>query len=78
MLNSSQLEEVAKKIAESIPQGMGSVSSGVQEQIRVVLARSLEKMDLVSREEFDIQTGVLAKTRQKLEKLEEIVSELEK
>ncbi len=78
MLNPSQLEEVAKKIAEMVPQGVGNVPSEVKNQVKVVLSRSLEKMDLVSREEFDIQAGVLAKTRQKLEALEKVVSELEK
>lgn len=78
MLNPSQLEEMAKKIAEIIPQGAGSVPSGIKDQVKVILSRSLEKMDLVSREEFDIQVAVLAKTRQKLEALEKVVSELEK
>ncbi len=78
MLNPSQLEEMAKKIAEIIPQGVGNVPSGIKDQVKVILSRSLEKMDLVSREEFDIQVAVLAKTRQKLEALEKVVSELEK
>lgn len=77
MFNPSQLEEMAKKIAEVIPQGVGAIPSGIQDQVKVVLARSFEKMDLVSREEFDIQAGVLAKTRQKLEALEKCVAELE-
>jgi len=78
MLNASQLEEMAKKIADVIPQGVGGVPSGVQAQVKVILARAFEKMDLVSREEFDIQVAVLAKTRQKLENLEKTVAELEK
>ncbi len=78
MLNPSQLEEMAKKIAEIIPQGVGNVPSGIKDQVKVILSRSLEKMDLVSREEFDVQVAVLAKTRQKLEALEKVVSELEK
>jgi len=78
MLNASQLEEMAKKIAEVIPQGVGGVPSGVQDQVKVILARAFEKMDLVSREEFDIQVAVLAKTRQKLETLEKMVADIEK
>ncbi|MCF6253859.1 MAG: accessory factor UbiK family protein [Thiomicrorhabdus sp.] len=77
MLNASQLEEMAKKIADVVPQGVGGIPSGVQDQVKVVLARTLEKMDLVSREEFDIQVAVLAKTRQKLEALEKMVADLE-
>jgi len=77
MLNANQLEEMAKKLAENIPQGVGKVPTGLQDQIKAILSRSFEKMDLVTRQEFDIQAGVLAKTRSKLEALEKIVSELE-
>jgi BMFP domain-containing protein YqiC len=77
MLNATQMEDMAKKIAEVIPQGLGKIPSGVQDQIKAVLSRSFEKMDLVSRQEFDIQMGVLAKTRAKLEALEKVVAELE-
>lgn len=77
MLNPSQLESVAKKIADAIPQGIGAVPEGVQSQVKAILSSSFEKMDLVSREEFDVQKGVLAKTRAKLEALEKQVAELE-
>jgi len=78
MLNPSQLESVAKKIAEIIPEGFGEVPTGMQSQVKSVLASAFDKMDLVTREEFDIQSGVLAKTRSKLEQLEKQVAELEK
>ena len=78
MLNPSQLESVAKKIAEVIPEGMGQVPDELQNQIKAALSRALSNMDLVTREEFDIQTGVLQKTRAKLEALEKQVAELEK
>lgn len=78
MLNPSQLESVAKKIAEIIPEGFGEVPSGMQSQVKTVLASAFDKMELVTREEFDIQSAVLAKTRSKLEQLEKQVAELEK
>ena len=77
MLNVNQLEEMAKKLADTIPQGGGRIPSGFQEQIKAILSRSFEKMDLVSRQEFDIQAAVLAKTRAKLEALEKAVADLE-
>lgn len=77
MLNARQIEEMAKKVAEVIPQGLGQMPAGVQDQIKATLSRTFEKMELVSREEFDIQAGVLAKTRAKLEALEKVVAELE-
>jgi len=77
MLNPSQLESVAKKIADILPEGFGEMPQGMQSQLKSVLSNTFDKMDLVSREEFDIQAGVLAKTRAKLEQLEKQVSELE-
>jgi len=77
MLNPSQLESVAKKIAEIIPEGFGEMPAGMQSQVKTVLASAFDKMELVTREEFDIQSGVLAKTRSKLEQLEKQVVELE-
>ncbi|WP_029406636.1 accessory factor UbiK family protein [Thiomicrorhabdus sp. Milos-T2] len=77
MLNPSQLESMAKKIAEIVPEGFGEMPSGLQSQVKSVLTSAFDKMDLVSREEFDIQTAVLTKTRAKLEQLEKQVAELE-
>ncbi len=77
MFNPGQLEEAARKIADLIPQGAGQLPSEVNEHVKLILERLLENMDLVSREEFDIQVGVLAKTRAKLEALEKRVLELE-
>ncbi len=77
MLNPSDLESLAKKIVEVMPEGLGQVPDGVQSQVKAILSSSFAKMDLVTREEFDVQSGVLAKTRAKLEALEKQVSELE-
>lgn len=77
MLNPSDLESIAKKIAEVIPQGAGEVPESIQTQVKAILSSSLAKMDLVTREEFDVQAGVLLKTRMKLEALEKQLAELE-
>ena len=63
MLNPSQLESMAKKIADIIPEGFGEMPSNMQAQLKSVLSSAFDKMDLVTREEFDVQTGVLTKTR---------------
>lgn len=78
MINPSNLESIAKKIMESIPQGAGQVPDDIQNQIKAILSSSFAKMDLVTREEFDIQVAVLAKTRAKLEALEKQIEALEK
>ena len=77
MLNPSDLESIAKKVAEILPQGVGQVPEGVQSQVKAILSSSFAKMDLVTREEFDVQSGVLAKTRAKLEALEKQLAEIE-
>ncbi|MDX1351851.1 MAG: accessory factor UbiK family protein [Thiomicrorhabdus sp.] len=77
MLNPTQLESMAKKMAEILPEGFGEMPEAVQSQVKSVLISAFDKMDLVTREEFDIQAAVLSKTRAKLERLEKLVSELE-
>ena len=77
MLNPSDLEAIAKKVADIMPQGVGQIPDGLQSQIKAVLSSSFAKMDLVTREEFDVQTGVLSKTRSKLEALEKQLAEIE-
>ena len=78
MLNPSQLESLAKKIIEVMPEGVGGMPENIQAQLKATLQSSLAKMDLVTREEFDVQTGVLLKTRAKLEALEKQLAEIEK
>ncbi|CAN8141905.1 Ubiquinone biosynthesis accessory factor UbiK [uncultured Thiomicrorhabdus sp.] len=77
MFNPAQLEEAAKKLAEAIPPGFAEFPEEGKKQIQLNLQRVLERMDLVSREEFDVQKAVLAKTRARLELLETRVAELE-
>ncbi|MDG6774476.1 accessory factor UbiK family protein [Thiomicrorhabdus sp. ZW0627] len=77
MLNPKQIEETVLKITQAIPNGFGQTPDNFKSQVKAILTASFEKMDLVSREEFDIQMAVLAKTRAKLEALEEKVAELE-
>ena len=72
------LDDLARQISETIPAGMKEMQGDVKKNIRTLLEGSLAKLDLVTREEFDAQTKVLARTREKLEQLEKIVSELEK
>lgn len=77
MFNPAHLEEAAKKLADAIPSGFAEFPEEGKKQIQVNLQRVLEKMELVTREEFDVQKAVLAKTRAKLDALEKKVAELE-
>jgi BMFP domain-containing protein YqiC len=71
------VENIARKLAEAVPEGLRSMREDLEQNFRSVLRASLNKLDLVTREEFDVQEAVLAKTRAKLEALEKQVKALE-
>jgi BMFP domain-containing protein YqiC len=78
VMTDESIENIARKLAEAVPEGLRSVRDDMESNFRSVLRASLAKLDLVTREEFDVQEAVLAKTRAKLEALEERLTELEK
>jgi BMFP domain-containing protein YqiC len=76
-MNDESLDNIARKLAEAVPEGLRSMREDLEQNFRSVLRASLARLDLVTREEFEVQEAVLAKTRAKLEALERQVSELE-
>jgi len=64
------IEKLASMLAEAVPQGLKSVRDDLEQNFQSVLRAGLGKLDLVTREEFEIQQAVLARTREKLEALE--------
>jgi len=78
MLNPKKIEEFADKFSQSIPPGAKTFQKDIEKSFKDVLQSLVAKMDLVTREEFDVQQKVLSRTREKIENLEKIVSELEK
>ena len=78
MDNTNQLDDLAKKLAGFMPASLQNLQTDIEKNMRTGLESGLRKMNLVTREEFDIQTAVLLRTREKLEALEKIVKELEK
>ena len=65
-----QIQQLADKINSLLPPGLKQVKQDFDEKLKALLQQQLTQMDFVSREEFDIQAKVLARTRQKLEQLE--------
>ena len=59
MFNPKKLEEIAKQISDAMPEGVKSLGEEVDRKIKQVLQAQLGKLDMVSREEFDVQTHVL-------------------
>jgi len=74
---SHTLEELSQRIEQSLPEGMRQAKVDMEKTVRGAVNSAFQKMELVTREEFDIQTQVLARTRTKLEALEQRVAELE-
>lgn len=76
-MTDESIENIARKLAEAVPEGLRSVREDLESNFRSVLRASLVRLDLVTREEFEVQEAVLAKTREKLEALEARLKELE-
>ena len=74
MLNAKILEDISAKLSEA---ANSSPAKDIEKNFRALLAQGFAKLDLVTREEFDVQAQVLARTREKLTELEARVVELE-
>lgn len=72
-----QLDSLAKRLSSLIPEPLHATQQDLESNLRSGLESGLRKMNLVTREEFDVQTAVLLRTREKLEQLEQRVVELE-
>lgn len=78
MLDNKFIDDLARQISDSIPAGVKGLQQDMEKNIHTLLQGALARLDLVTREEFDAQTQVLQRTREKLEQLEKIVEEMEK
>lgn len=74
MLDSKILDDLSARVAAAFA---ASPARDVEKNLKAVLSGAVAKLDLVTREEFDIQARVLLRTREKLEALEARVAELE-
>ena len=75
MVNEKVFDELGARIKEVFA---ASPVSDIEKNLRAMLAATFARLDLVTREEFDIQSTVLARTREKLAQLEARLAELEK
>ncbi|BET98281.1 ubiquinone biosynthesis accessory factor UbiK [Xenorhabdus taiwanensis] len=77
MLDPKKIEQVARQLHNAMPKGVKEFGDDVEKKLRAVLQSQLSKLDLVNREEFDVQTQVLLRTREKLVAMEQRLNELE-
>ncbi|MFI3118834.1 MAG: accessory factor UbiK family protein, partial [Methylococcaceae bacterium] len=72
------IDDIAGRLAAAIPPGLNNLKDDLEKSFHAILQGALSKLDLVTREEFEVQKLVLAKTRSKLEDLEKRVAEMER
>ena len=76
-LDPKKLDELARKLSESVPPGLVAVRDDLERNFKAVLQSGLSRLDLVTRQEFDVQAGVLKRTRERLEQLQARLAALE-
>ncbi|MDO5505255.1 MAG: accessory factor UbiK family protein [Pseudoxanthomonas suwonensis] len=77
MIDLRQLDDLARRLSALVPPGLREGREELQQNFKAVLQSGLGKLDLVTREEFDVQRAVLLRTREKLEALQRQVEQLE-
>ncbi len=77
MINKEHIEEFIQQASKLVPDDLSRFKKEIENNLRTTLSASLSKMDLVTREEYDIQTALLQRTRAKLDTLQKKLSELE-
>jgi BMFP domain-containing protein YqiC len=76
-LNSSGLDELARRLADAVPESVRSFGRDLEGNFKAVLQAQLGKLDLVSRHEFDVQSALLARTQAQVTTLETRLKDLE-
>lgn len=77
MMDRQEIDKIALRLASLVPPGLAELQQDLQANFQDVLVQGLRRLDLVTREEFDVQCQVLARTRAKVEALEQALAELE-
>jgi ubiquinone biosynthesis accessory factor UbiK len=77
MIDLNHLDDLARRLSALVPPGLREGRDELQQNFKAVLQTGLARLDLVTREEFDVQRAVLLRTREKLEELQRTVAELE-
>lgn len=77
MERKNPFDDLAKKITGLLPESVVQMQKDLESNVRSLLQTSLSNMNLVTREEFDVQAALLQRTREKLDKLEKLLQQLE-
>ncbi|MGV8931672.1 MAG: ubiquinone biosynthesis accessory factor UbiK [Luteimonas sp.] len=77
MIDLNHIDDLARRLSGLVPPAMREGREELQQNFKAVLQSGLSRLDLVTREEFDVQRAVLMRTREKLDALEHMVEKLE-
>ena len=77
MIDLNHIDDLARRLSTLVPPGLRDGRDELQQNFKSVLQSGLARLDLVTREEFEVQRAVLLRTREKLEKLQQLVADLE-
>jgi ubiquinone biosynthesis accessory factor UbiK len=77
MIDIRSLDELSKRVSAMLPADLTAAKEDIERNVKSVLQAGLKKLDLVTREEFEVQRAVLLRTREKLETLEATLAALE-
>jgi BMFP domain-containing protein YqiC len=77
MIDPKLIDELSERLTASLPSGLRTLQEELLKNFRATLEAGLARLDLVTREEFDVQQAVLARTREKLGRLEQQIKALE-
>ena len=77
MIDLNHIDDLARRLSSLVPPSMREGREELQQNFKAILQSGLSRLDLVTREEFDVQRAVLLRTREKLDALEQLVEQLE-
>lgn len=76
MFKPTQIDDIVRRVQSALPADLEAIGDDVRRNVRAVVSAGLDRMEVVTREEFDVQSAVLSRTREKLEQLEARVEAL--
>jgi ubiquinone biosynthesis accessory factor UbiK len=77
MIDLNHIDDLARRLSDLVPPGLRQSREELQGTFKAALQAGLQRLDLVTREEFEVQRAVLLRTREKLDALEQTVAALE-
>lgn len=77
LFNATTLDELARRLADSVPEPLRRVGRDLEDNFKAVLQAQLAKLDLVTRQDFDVQSAILERTRAQLTAMEKRLADLE-